>query len=263
MQDRTVRNLMIEHALRTATHNNEVYMVYQPQISLVDNSIIGAESLIRWNNPELGSVPPSEFIPIAEKSGQIIKLGEWIFENVAKQVSVWQKDTLLQVPVSINISAIQFKQQTLSAVIFDIFNRTHVNPSQLEMELTETAAMDSQVDTVGLLEKLYNNGIRLSLDDFGTGYSSLSILKKFKIYKIKIDQSFIRDITHDPDDRAIVAAIIEMSHALGFNTLAEGVETLEQLNLLKGLGCDEAQGYYISRPLTADKFIEFVHNYTA
>lgn len=263
MQDAATRAITVENALRAALKNDELYLVYQPQISLKDNSIIGAEALLRWNNISLGNVSPATFIPIAETSGQIIDIGEWVIKNSLNQIKDWNEDNLNVGVIAINISAVQFKQAGLHNKISDAIKMAGVDSAHVEIELTESVAMDAENGTVEAMNNLFCCGIKMSIDDFGTGYSSLSMLKKFKVYKIKIDQSFVRDITNNDDDKAIVSAIIEMSHKLGFTTIAEGVETKEQLELLRKLGCDEAQGYYISRPVSPEKFKEFVLEYNA
>lgn len=260
MQLNLERNLLLENALRHAIERNELEVYYQPQISLTDGGIIGAEALLRWKHPELGMISPGEFIPIAESSGQIINIGEWVFRTAIEQTKAWINDGFKPIIIAINLSAVQFRQKNLLTLVTDILKEVQLPPEYLELELTEAATMHDPQAAVDVMNKLHEQGIRMSIDDFGTGYSSLSYLKRFKVYKLKIDQSFIRDISNDPDDRAIVSAIIDMAHNLGLQTIAEGVETAEQVSFLRLHGCDEMQGYYISKPLPRMEFEEFLNN---
>lgn len=260
MQLNLERNLLLENALRHAIERNELEVYYQPQISLTDGGIIGAEALLRWKHPELGMISPGEFIPIAESSGQIINIGEWVFRTAIEQTKAWINDGFKPIIIAINLSAVQFRQKNLLTLVTDILREVQLPPEYLELELTEAATMHDPQAAVDVMNKLHEQGIRMSIDDFGTGYSSLSYLKRFKVYKLKIDQSFIRDISNDPDDRAIVSAIIDMAHNLGLQTIAEGVETAEQVSFLRLHGCDEMQGYYISKPLPRMEFEEFLNN---
>ncbi|WP_309498428.1 EAL domain-containing protein, partial [Sulfurovum sp.] len=243
-----------------AIKRNELQVYYQPQISLSNGQIIGAEALLRWYHPELGMISPAEFIPIAESSGQIIEIGEWVLRTAIQQTKDWMDDGFTPIIIAVNLSAIQFRQKNLLKLVTDILSEIQLPPEYLELELTEAVMMHDPEAVINVMNKFHEQGIRMSIDDFGTGYSSLSYLKKFKVYKLKIDQSFIRDISDDSGDRAIVSAIIDMAQSLGLKTIAEGVETAEQLAFLRLHGCNEIQGYYFSKPLPSAEFEQFRHN---
>ncbi|MDA3945184.1 MAG: EAL domain-containing protein [Helicobacteraceae bacterium] len=260
MQLNLARNLQLENALRHALKRNELQLYYQPQISISTGQIIGAEALLRWHHPELGMISPAEFIPIAESSGQIIEIGEWVLRTAIGQTKEWMDSGFTPMIIAVNLSAVQFRQQNLLKLVTEILAEVQLPNEYLELELTEAVTMHNPESVIDVMNKFHEQGIRMSIDDFGTGYSSLSYLKKFKVYKLKIDQSFIRDISTDPDDRAIVSAIIDMARNLGLQTIAEGVETAEQLAFLRLHGCDEVQGYYFSKPIPAVEFEEFRHN---
>jgi len=258
MQTNTERNLQLANALRFAIERNQMDLHYQPQVSVDDGRIIGVETLIRWQHPDLGMVSPDEFIAVAENTGQIAKIGEWVLRNAARQMKTWL-DAGLPIPViAVNISAIQFRDSKFPVLVTSILDEENLPHRYLELELTEAAAMDNPEAAVTMMDKLDSLGIRMSIDDFGTGYSSLSYLKRFKVYKLKIDRSFVHDITEDAEDKAIVAAIINMATSLGVRTIAEGVETAGQLAFLRLQGCNEVQGYYFSRPMPADKFEAYI-----
>lgn len=258
MQTHSSRNLRLAIALRHALAHNELEVHYQPQLSIQDGHIIGAEALLRWRHPELGMVSPAEFIPIAEDTGQIIQIGEWVLRTATKQLKSWLDDGLPAMTMAVNLSAIQFRQPDLPDRITNILFDAGLPHKYLELELTEATTLDDPQSAIAMMDKLDERGIRMSIDDFGTGYSSLSYLKQFKVYKLKIDQSFVRDIPDDVDDKAIVTAIISMATGLGMHTIAEGVETADQLAFLRLQGCNEVQGYYFSKPLPAEQFREFV-----
>jgi diguanylate cyclase (GGDEF)-like protein/PAS domain S-box-containing protein len=258
MQSHSERNLQLVNAMRHALARNEFHLQYQPQVSLRDGHIIGAEALLRWKNPELGTTSPAEFIPIAEDSGQIIPIGEWVLRTAVKQMKDWIDSGLPPMVMAVNLSAVQFRQPNLPELVAHILEEAQLSPEHLELELTEAVAMDDPQTAISVMDKLFDRGIRMSIDDFGTGYSSLSYLKRFKVYKLKIDQSFVRDISDDPEDKAIVTAIINLASSLGMHTIAEGVETASQLAFLRLQGCDEVQGYYFSKPLTAEEFDAFM-----
>jgi diguanylate cyclase (GGDEF)-like protein/PAS domain S-box-containing protein len=257
MQIQSARNLQLANALRHALAQNELKLHYQPQVSIQDGHIVGAEALLRWQHPELGMISPAEFIPIAEDTGQIIQIGEWVLHTASKQLKDWLDRGLPPITIAVNLSAVQFRQNHFPETITRILDEVRLPHQYLELELTEAVAMDNPRAAIEVMNKLHERGIRMSIDDFGTGYSSLSYLKKFKVYKLKIDQSFVRDITDDPEDKAIVTAIIHMAASLGMQTIAEGVETASQLSFLRLQGCNEVQGYYFSKPLTAEQFEEF------
>lgn len=252
IQSRSARILSLENALRYAHSRGELSLHYQPQVSLSDGKIVGVEALLRWHHPEFGMISPVEFIPIAEESGQMLLLGEWVMRTAASRMKQWINMGFPAMSVAVNLSAVQFHHANLSKLVFNIIDEVKLPPWFFEIELTESAAAQNPIHAIETMNELHERGIRLSIDDFGTGYSSLSYLKRFKVYKLKIDQSFIRDISVDPEDREIVKTIIALGKSLGFKTIAEGVETKEQLDFLKENGCDEAQGYYFSKPLNVD-----------
>jgi diguanylate cyclase (GGDEF)-like protein/PAS domain S-box-containing protein len=258
MQTHSVRTLQLENALRYALERDELSLHYQPQISMQDGRIIGAEALLRWQHPRLGMVSPAEFIPIAESSGQILQIGEWVLRTAAHQMKSWMDSGLEPIIIAVNLSAVQFRHPNLPELVTQILDSVKLPPQYLELELTEGVAMDDPLGAIAVMDSLHERGIRMSIDDFGTGYSSLSYLKRFRVYKLKIDQSFVRDITDDPEDKAIVSAIISLASSLGLQTIAEGVETEGQLAFLREQGCNEVQGYYFSKPLPAEQFEAFV-----
>lgn len=261
IQQRSSRILSLENALRYAHTRGELSLHYQPQIALESGKIVGIEALLRWTHPEFGSISPSEFIPIAEESGQILLLGEWVLRTAAMRLKQWITMGFPPMSVAVNLSAVQFHHKNLSNLVSTIIDEVQLPPWYLELELTESVAAQDPLNAIEIMNKLSNKGIRLSLDDFGTGYSSLSYLKRFKVYKLKIDQTFIRDISIDVEDRAIVQTVIALAKSLGLKTIAEGVETEEQLDFLRENGCDEVQGYYFSKPLSVDDFENYIRNY--
>ncbi len=260
MQMHSVRNLKLVNALRYALENGQLHLVYQPQISAKTGCIIGTEALLRWDHPTLGTISPAEFIPLAEESGLILSIGEWVLRTAVQQIKRWIQSGYAPIMMAVNISAVQFRHPSLPSLVTRILNEENLLPQYLELELTEGVAMNNPLAAIAIMDDLHARGIRMSIDDFGTGYSSLSYLKKFKVYKLKIDQSFVRDITTDPEDKAIVGAVISMAHSLGLQTIAEGVETIDQLDYLREQGCDEIQGYYYSKPLRPELMEEFVRN---
>lgn len=265
MQTRSIRTLHIENALRRAQERGQLSLHYQPQLALSSGHVIGAEALLRWNHPEWGPVSPADFIPIAEASGQIVQIGEWVLRTAVRQMKVWIDQGLASgaapLVMAVNLSVVQFRHPRLVEAIMQILQEEQLAPEYLELELTEGVALSDPLGAITVMNALHARGIRMAIDDFGTGYSSLSYLKKFMVYKLKIDQSFVRDITEDPEDKAIVSAIIRMAGSLGLKTIAEGVETAGQLAFLRDSGCDEVQGYYYSKPLSAPAFEAFLrHN---
>lgn len=260
MQTVSTRNLQLSNALYHALERNELYLVYQPQVSLKSGHIVGAEALLRWEHPEFGVVSPAEFIPIAENNGLILPIGEWVMRTAVHQLKEWINSGIPPLIMAVNLSAVQFRHANLPNLVTRILDEAGLPPEYLELELTEGVAMHNPQAAINTMSNLHGRGIRMSIDDFGTGYSSLSYLKQFKIYKLKIDQSFVRDISIDSEDKAIVDAIIHMAHSLGLHTIAEGVETIEQLRYLRDQGCDEVQGYYYSKPLRAEEFETMYRN---
>ncbi|MFC6453707.1 EAL domain-containing protein [Paenibacillus vulneris] len=248
----SLQRLTLESELRKALNQNEFELKYQPQMDIKTGAIVGFEALIRWNHPEKGVIPPMDFIPFTEESGMIIPIGEWVLQEACRQNKMWQKQGLAHIPVSVNLSTRQFLQHNLRDKVAEVLSNTGLDPSYLELEITESSTMDVDYAT-GLLLELKSLGVKISIDDFGTGYSSLSYLKRFPIDKLKIDQSFVRDIMTDPNDAAIVASIISMTRHMNLKVIAEGVETEEQLGFLHHNHCNEIQGYWFSPPLSADQ----------
>ncbi|XEC96417.1 EAL domain-containing protein [Paenibacillus tarimensis] len=255
----SLERLTLQHELKKGLQRNEFILYYQPQYHLSTGRIVGAEALVRWQHPERGMVPPGQFISLAEESGMIVQLGDWVLQEACRQNKAWQEAGLTPVPVSVNLSIRQFMQQNLTKKIADILNATGLSPEYLELEITETMTMDVKHATQCLLE-LAKLGVGISIDDFGTGYSSLNYLKNFPIDRLKIDRSFVRDIEQDPGDAAIVAAIIAMAHNLNLHVIAEGVETEEQMEFLKKHMCDEMQGYYWSPPVSGEQITELLQS---
>ena len=252
MNAAAAERLLLESSLRHAIERGELLLHYQPLVNIADGSIVATEALARWNHPELGLVAPARFIPVAEDSGLIVPLGEWVLRQACSQLKQWREQGVQLRRMVVNLSPHQFRQKRLVQTFSRVLSETGVDPHWLGLEITESVIMENPEVSIDILEKLKALGIELSLDDFGTGYSSLSYLKRFPIDKLKIDQSFVRDITTDADDAAMVAAIIVMAHQLNIRVVAEGVESAAQLAFLREHGCDEYQGYYFSRPLPAD-----------
>jgi diguanylate cyclase (GGDEF)-like protein len=263
MQAEAERTLLIENALRRALERGQLSLEYQPQLSLHQPRVIGAEALLRWQHPELGWVSPAEFIPVAESSGLILPIGDWVLHTALQQLKSWIDTGMSPITMAVNLSSVQFRQASLPEQISRTLDDLELPAHLLEVELTEGTAMDDPLAAIAVMNDLHERGIKLSIDDFGTGYSSLSYLKKFRANKLKIDQSFVRDITIDAEDRAIVGAIISMADSLGMLTIAEGVESAGQLDFLRARGCAEVQGYYFSRPLKPQAFVEFVARHNA
>lgn len=261
MQERSERTLQLENALRHALELDQLRLHYQPQIALDPPGVIGVEALLRWQHPELGNVAPADFIPVAEDSGLILPIGEWVLRTAARQMKSWIDSGMAPLVMAVNLSAVQFRQSMLPELVSQILGEIGLPPHCLELELTEGVAMEDPPAAIAVMDDLHARGIRLAIDDFGTGYSSLSYLKRFKVSKLKVDQSFVRDIARDPESEAIVEAIIGLSRTLGLQTIAEGVETAEQLDFLRAKGCHEVQGYYFAKPLPAADFEVFVRDY--
>jgi diguanylate cyclase (GGDEF)-like protein/PAS domain S-box-containing protein len=254
LSEKIAEQVELENSLFKAFNQNEFKLVYQPKVSLKTGEIVGAEALIRWHHPERGLVSPDVFIPIAEDTGLIRLIGKWVLEEACKQNKRWQDEGLATIPVAINVSPAELKRTNYLHQVSVALMQSGLDAQFLELEVTETVAIDSNEESIQDLFALREMGVKLSIDDFGTGYSSLSYLKRLPINNVKIDKSFVRDVKMDMNDAAIVTAIIKMSHSLNFNVIAEGVETIEQLDFLKECACDEIQGFYISRPLYPDDF---------
>ena len=253
--------LRLEYKLHKALELGEFVLHYQPQVNTVTGKISAIECLIRWQDPETELIPPGTFIPIAEESGLIIPITSWVLLNACGQAKSWRNKGYDGIRFSVNISMRQFKEKDFASTLTGILNATGLPPGCLEIELTESIIMTDTEHTVKILQELKNLGIRLSIDDFGTGFSSLSYLKTMPIDVIKIDRSFIRDIPSDADDIAITTAIINMAHSLGIEVVAEGVETMEQFELLKELGCDNIQGYLFMKPAGAQETEAFIERW--
>src|SRR5271169_3263706 len=223
--------------------------MYQPQMDIKSRKIIGVEALLRWQHPEMGLVPPDEFVRIAENTGLIVPIGEWVLRAACSQARKWQDEGLAAVSVAVNVSAVQFRREGFSELVSQVLVDTGLAPQYLELEVTESLLLSSADVTSSVLEKLRDMGLSLAIDDFGTGYSSLSYLKRFPVSKLKIDRSFVRDVALNSDDAAITAAIISMAKSLNLKVIAEGVEDEAQMSFLQAHHCDEIQGYYFSKPL--------------
>jgi diguanylate cyclase (GGDEF)-like protein len=256
MNAQVVERLTLENSLRLALEKGEFSLVYQPQIDIDNGNITGVEALLRWRHPVLGLVSPDKFIGVAENSGLIIPIGEWVLRTACSQARAWQDQGLLPVPMAVNVSALQFGQEGFREVVRRVLHETGLEPQYLELELTESLLLTNEDVTFSVLQDLKDMGLKLAIDDFGTGYSSLSYLKKFPVNKLKIDRSFIRDVGVSADDEAITIAIISMAKSLHLKVIAEGVETEAQMSFLRSHHCDEIQGYYFSRPLPAEELVD-------
>lgn len=255
---RALKQLVLESNLRGALEREEFVVHYQPQVTIPDFHLVGMEALVRWHHPSLGMLPPSEFVPLAEDSGLIIALGDWVMRKACAQNMEWQDKGLAPMRLSVNFSARQFQQPSFIATVAEILKETNLDPRWLELELTESSIMKEPEQAIEKLHELKLMGISVAIDDFGTGYSSLNYLKRFPIDTLKIDKTFVSDVCKDPHDTAIVRAIITLGHALDLTVIAEGVETQEQLQYLSSLGCDVVQGFLFSKSLPATAFEELL-----
>ena len=253
MNSRASKQFALETSLRHAIDRKEFVLHYQPRLAVDSLKITGVEALVRWQHPQLGLVSPAEFIPLAEDNGLIVPIGEWVLRTACRQTREWQEKGLPALRVGVNVSARQFHQQHLAETVLKILEETSLAPEYLELELTESSIMSNAQATIDVLTSLKAMGVTISIDDFGTGFSSLSYLKRLPIDALKIDRAFIRDVSTDPDDAALVMAIVTLAHNLRLQVVAEGVETDEQLRFLHLLRCDEVQGFRFSRPLPAQR----------
>jgi diguanylate cyclase (GGDEF)-like protein/PAS domain S-box-containing protein len=253
MSAQVAERLTLEKTLRLALAKEELFLMYQPQMDIATGRITGLEALLRWQHPQLGLVPPDKFIRIAENSGLIVPIGEWVLRVACSQAQKWQEEGLPAVTVAVNVSAVQFRQEDFCALVRTVLRETGLAPQYLELELTESLLLENADLTLSVVQELKAMGLTLAIDDFGTGYSSFSYLRQFRVNRLKIDGLFIRDVAVNPDDAAITAAIISMAKSLRLKVIAEGVEDEAQMSFLRAHQCDEIQGYYFSKPLAVDK----------
>jgi EAL domain-containing protein (putative c-di-GMP-specific phosphodiesterase class I) len=245
----------LENGLRLALEKAELFLVYQPQMDIATGRITGLEALLRWQHPDLGLVPPDKFIRIAENSGLILPIGEWVLRTACTQARRWQDEGFPAVTVAVNVSAVQFRREGFCEFIRRVLHETGLAPQYLELELTESILLANAEVMLSVVQELKAMGLTLAIDDFGTGYSSFSYLRQFQVSKLKIDRSFVRDVALNPDDAAITTAIISMAKSLNLKVIAEGVEDEAQMSFLRAHHC-EIQGYYFSKPLEVDKVAE-------
>jgi EAL domain-containing protein (putative c-di-GMP-specific phosphodiesterase class I) len=257
-----IENLTMRNGLRRAIEHGEFVLHYQPQIDIATGAVVGVEALIRWQHPELGMIPPGRFIGIAEDSRLILPIGEWVLSEACNQAAAWRKAGLPHMVMAVNLSAVQFKRGDVEQVVIGALETSGHDPAFLELEITESVLIQNVDSVLATVKRLKNLGLRLSIDDFGTGYSSLAYLKRFNVDKLKIDQSFVRDLMTDPNDEAIVRAIIHMGRSLNLTTLAEGVESRDILEALRDLQCHEVQGYYFARPMPAAEVAGYLRSST-
>jgi diguanylate cyclase (GGDEF)-like protein/PAS domain S-box-containing protein len=258
MNAEAINHLLMVNGLRRGIERGEFMLHYQPQFDLSTGTAIGVEALIRWNHPEMGIVSPAAFIPVAEESGLIVQIGAWALQEACRQAAEWQRAGLPRLTIGVNLSAVQFRRGDVEKSVAGALQASGLDPSLLELEITESILIDNMESVVASLERLKQIGVKLAIDDFGTGYSSLSYLKRLAIDKLKIDQSFVRDLVHDADDEAIVRAIIQMAQSLKLKTIAEGIENAELLQKLRIFGCDEGQGHHFARPMPAQELADFL-----
>ena len=254
LSENAIERFNMESHLRRALERNQFEVYYQPQVSLKTGRIIGAEALVRWHHPELGLVLPAKFIPVAEEAGLVVQIGEWVLRESVRQMTEWVEQGLELQSVSVNVSGVQVQRSNFADTVYGILVETGCDPTLLELEITESVVMNNTEYVISVFERIKEPGVMLAIDDFGTGYSSLSYLKRLPLDKLKIDQSFVRDLTHDPDDKAIAGAVIALARSLGLKVIAECVETQDQVDMLIEMGCDDVQGYLFGKPVTALDF---------
>lgn len=260
MNEDAVEQITMHAGLWRAVEAEQFVLHYQPQFALPGGALIGAEALIRWNHPDLGLISPGRFIPVAEETGLIVQIGDWVLREACREAARWRGAGVPALIVAVNLSAVQFKRGDIEQSIARALDESGLDPAQLELELTESILIRDSENVLSAVKRLKHMGIKLSIDDFGTGYSSLSYLKRFEVDKLKIDQTFVRDLAANSEDAAIVRAIIQMAHSLGLKTIAEGVETQQVRDLLGSFGCDELQGFWCGRPIPAEAFMAFLQS---
>jgi EAL domain-containing protein (putative c-di-GMP-specific phosphodiesterase class I) len=254
VHERIRRRMELETSLRHALERDEFELHYQPQVGIAQGGIQGVEALLRWRHPQMGLIPPGHFISFAEETGLIVPIGEWVLRKACAQNKAWQDAGLPKIPIAVNMSAKQCEQDDVDAIVRSALQEAGLEPRYLELEITESISMANPEQSVPLMQRLKDTGVSLSIDDFGTGFSNLSYLRRFPVDRLKIDLSFVREITTDPGSLAISEAIITMSHSLNLQVVAEGVENEGQLQLLGARNCDLIQGYLYSPPVPADAF---------
>ncbi|BBA35840.1 response regulator receiver modulated diguanylate cyclase/phosphodiesterase with PAS/PAC sensor [Methylocaldum marinum] len=258
---RAKHRLALDAELRAALERNELLLYYQPQIDPASGRIVGLESLLRWQHPERGMIPPYEFIPLAEESGLVVRLGDWVLREACRQIKRWSEVGLTPRHTAVNVSAVQLSRGRLIDSVKAALAETGSRPEQLELEITESCVLMERDRSFKALAELSALGVRLSIDDFGTGYSSLSYLQQLEVHKLKVDISFVRGMTTNSGNASIVKAIIALGHSLGLEVIAEGVEEPAQASYLRSLHCDVIQGYLISRPIPADEMTHFLTSF--
>jgi EAL domain-containing protein (putative c-di-GMP-specific phosphodiesterase class I) len=258
MDETMVERLRTEAGLRRALEHAELRVYFQPIVNLATGRVASAEALVRWQDPERGLIMPNQFVGVAEETGLIIPIGNWVLRHACQQAVAWREQGLGDIPVAVNLSAGQFNAPTLEADIAAALASALCPPELLQLEITESMVIADAEQALQTMHRIRDMGVRLSIDDFGTGYSSLSYLKRFPVSKLKIDRGFVNDILVDANDKAIVDTILRLAHTMGLHTVAEGVETLEQLQYLRAMGCDECQGYYLARPCATEAFVQRV-----
>jgi EAL domain-containing protein (putative c-di-GMP-specific phosphodiesterase class I) len=260
LNERTARRFTIESNLRRALDRGEFVLFYQPRVDIRAQRVVGMEALLRWQRPGEGLILPGEFISVAEENGMIVPIGQWVLQEACRQAAAWAKAGLTPLTVSVNLSAVQFKRESLVDSICHVLQEAGLDPWSLELELTESMLIEDTELSATMLTKFRDIGVKISIDDFGTGYSSLSYLKRFALTALKVDRSLIRDLASNPNDSAIVSAAIALAHSLRLRAVAEGVEHELQASILRSQGCDEAQGYLFSPPIEAVSFERWVRN---
>jgi diguanylate cyclase len=255
------RSLHIHNELHRALAQGDLQVYYQPQVQIATGKVVGFEALLRWQHETLGWISPAEFIPVAEQSGIIVQIGQWVMHTAAEQAAQWLAQGHDDFRMAVNLSVRQFAGKDLPQLVQEVLRDTGLPPHMLELEVTESMALQSVASTLGTLNACKALGVKLAMDDFGTGYSSLAYLKHYPLDALKIDQAFVRNITQDVGDAAITRAIVAMAHSFGMTVIAEGVETVAQLEFLKSLGCEDFQGYLFSRPVPAEQAVRCFAGY--